>query len=340
MAALLGPCIGTGCRASGTVAPGRHDPKLLDPILAELGLHTAQRSNDGRPFHVLVRAVTREQFANDDYTAVAKLVMAPDDSVIKDIVVFPGQGYRVDLELDEIPEGIGVYGLYTGPEWESWKTYVEWGDALDVYLGPASGVFAAADIVPDPANAPEGSGETTSNPEEHRDVSQVSDEEAGDEEAGEPNNVLAVKLAYSHALTPPPSEDGSRPDRPVGFILSYERVLLEDWLALEISKPFYFSSGRLDSPFEVFLKWNRRFGQFEPAIGVGIASNVRVFHSGRQIDEGVNYELSLGVAATTSMAYWFNRRWGLELEVNYGYIPLAAEVEHELNLALGPLFAF
>lgn len=332
--ALLGLWVGAGCRPSAAVAPGRYDSRPLDPITVELALRTAERSNDGRPFHVLVRAVTRESFRDDDYAAIAKLVITPDESVIKDIVVFPGESYRVDLELDEIPGGIGVYGLYTGPQRDSWKTHVEWGDDLVVFLGPASGVFAAADIVPRPTSAEQDGHDV---PQDKQPEARVEPDEP---EQAEPNNVIAIKAAYSHALNPKPAENGSAPDRPVGFILSYERVLLENWIALEISKPFYFSAGRLDSPFEVFFKWNRRFGGFEPAVGVGVVWNARVFYNGRQTDEGINYELSFGVAATTGLAYWFTRHWGLEIEANYGYIPLANGVEHELNLALGPLLAF
>jgi len=116
--------------------------------------------------------------------------------------------------------------------------------------------------------------------------------------------------------------------------------LLEDWIAVEISKPFYFSEGRFDSPVELFLKWNRRFGRYEPSLGFGPVTNIRVFHSGRQVTEGKPYELSFGLAATTGHAIWLGRQWGLEFEVGYGYLPLGSEVEHELNFAVGTLFAF
>lgn len=76
--------------------------------------------NRGRPLQALVRAVTLQQFVQDQYSNVARLVVGPDDSVLSSFAVFPG----VDQTITFTPPakgGFAVYFLFTGATGASWK---------------------------------------------------------------------------------------------------------------------------------------------------------------------------------------------------------------------------
>jgi hypothetical protein len=125
-----------------------------------------------------------------------------------------------------------------------------------------------------------------------------------------------------------------------GFEISYERTLIDNWMSIEFAKPFYFAHDRFDSPFDLKLKLIHRWKFFEPYVGVGITFNVRVFEAEREEIEGRANDLSFGIVATGGCAFWVARRWGLEIEGGYGFIPVGHVVNHEITAALGPLFAF
>ncbi|MCY1059589.1 hypothetical protein [Nannocystis sp. SCPEA4] len=100
-----------------------------------LVIRAAKESNGGRPMHVVVRSVTRKSFVEDEYAAVAKLVLQPDESVVERIVVFPGQVYVMGLSFKKVPAAIGIYGLFTSTSGESWKTMAEHPRAIEVSVG-------------------------------------------------------------------------------------------------------------------------------------------------------------------------------------------------------------
>lgn len=130
MALVLSTTGGLACKAKDTTEPEQSPAVVTVPM----GVRAAEDANGGRPFHVIVRAVTRETFVEDDYAEVAKLVVAPDESVVGDVVVFPGEGYALDLEFAEAPEGVGVYGLFTGAKGDSWKIFFEGAGAIEISI--------------------------------------------------------------------------------------------------------------------------------------------------------------------------------------------------------------
>jgi len=165
------------------------------------------------------------------------------------------------------------------------------------------------------------------------------------EEDPEPKNGVSFKIAYMHTFNrarPSQDPDAEAPsdDDMGGFVLAYERVVLPEWLAVEFAKPFYFGVGRFDSPFEATLELFHRWRFVEPFLGVGLTFNVRVFGGEREEIEGERNNLSFGIVTTPGLRFWVAKRWSLELEGSYAYIPLGTVVEHELALALGPAFAF
>lgn len=113
----------------------KHAEKPRKSVKVSLIIRATRDSNDGRPLHVVVREVTRATFAEDDYSKVARLVVAPDDTVLWRLVVFPGQVYVLPLAFEEQPKAIGVYGLFTLGKGESWKKLAEYPREIEVWAG-------------------------------------------------------------------------------------------------------------------------------------------------------------------------------------------------------------
>ena len=115
--------------------------EALQVIFAELlygvplVVRAARDSNGGRPLYLLVRKITQKSFIEDDYSTVARLVVAPDETVIEKIVVFPGQAYVIDLKVLKVPETIAVYGLFTRARGESWKVMFEKTRKIEITVG-------------------------------------------------------------------------------------------------------------------------------------------------------------------------------------------------------------
>ena len=128
-------------------------------------------------------------------------------------------------------------------------------------------------------------------------------------------NSLGLKAAYMYLIEQPrESHDPEAGEAPTsehlgGFILSYERVLYRQWLSIALSKPFYFGHDRFDSPFEILIKFQYRFGRIEPFVGTGPTWNVRYFDKTREKIEGTNSALSFGLAFAGGFVVWVSKRW-------------------------------
>lgn len=125
--ALLGLTLGSACKPK-TIP----DPPDDLPLNVKLVVRAHEDCNEGRPVHVVVRGVGRKTFVEDAYGAIASLVIEPDESVAGRVVVFPGKVYVVDLQFPEVPEVIGVYGLFTKTRGESWKLAFEEVKEIDI----------------------------------------------------------------------------------------------------------------------------------------------------------------------------------------------------------------
>lgn len=125
-----------------------------------------------------------------------------------------------------------------------------------------------------------------------------------------------------------------------GFVIGYDRELIPGCLALTISKPFYFSKERFDTPFDFILRGLLRKGDWEGFLGLVLTWNIRIFEKEREAKEGERNVLSFGVGAVIGGAYFFNPRWSLDLELGYAYIPTEDIVEHELSAALSGVYHF
>lgn len=170
--------------------------------------------------------------------------------------------------------------------------------------------------------------------------------EAGDENAARKNNI-SFKGAYAlHLLQardsqhPDPTRVAPSLDHLGGLVLAYERTLVAGWLSLELNKPFLFGVGRFDFPIDAGLRLIHRWGRVEPFLGAGVTFNARFFFAQRDEIEGRPFDISFGVATVAGLAIWIAPRWAIELEGGYSWIPVGTVVAHEINGALGPVFAF
>ena len=86
-----------------------------------------------------------------------------------------------------------------------------------------------------------------------------------------------------------------------------------------------------------------RKGAWEPFLGGGISSNLRIFRAERVEAGGNRVEYAIGIIAAAGFSHFFTERWALELEVAYiwdVWINTRAGFEHELATILGGVFYF
>lgn len=75
--------------------------------------------NEHRPTYLLVRNVDSKTYLEETYQTAATKVMAPDDSVLKSAVVFPGTAQ--DIEVSPPSKGqVAVYVFFYRPKGD-WK---------------------------------------------------------------------------------------------------------------------------------------------------------------------------------------------------------------------------
>ena len=164
-------------------------------------------------------------------------------------------------------------------------------------------------------------------------------------EEKERRNTVTLGGAYTfHILRDRDSATTGEPLRTIehlgGFVISYDRVLIPEHLALTIAKPFYFSKERFDTPFDVILRGLFRKGPWEGFIGLVLTWNIRLFEKEREEQEGERNIMSFGIGVVIGGAYFFNPRWSLDLELGYAGIPTDDIVTHEVSATLAGAYHF
>lgn len=127
--------------ASALALPGckaKKESEQPKPKKVTLTVRAAKGCNAGRPLQIVVREATRKSFVEDDYSSVARLVVVPDKTVNRTLVVFPGQTSTTVLEFDKYPEALGIYGLFNLGKGESWKLLAERPLEIDVVAGESA----------------------------------------------------------------------------------------------------------------------------------------------------------------------------------------------------------
>jgi hypothetical protein len=86
-----------------------------------LVLRASADTNQGRPLQVLIRSVPVQTYRSEPYTALARLVIEPDKSVLRVLTIEPRDNYKRRLYLAvpaEVP--VALYFLYES-QTGSWK---------------------------------------------------------------------------------------------------------------------------------------------------------------------------------------------------------------------------
>jgi hypothetical protein len=94
------------------------------PGYVRLTLLSDANTNEGRPLRVLVRSVSEEQQRTESHASVSALVVSPDATVLRSVIIDPGTNRTRILWIKHDKEkSLGLYFLYTTPA-ASWKMLV------------------------------------------------------------------------------------------------------------------------------------------------------------------------------------------------------------------------
>lgn len=95
------------------------------PGYVRVALRADESSNQGRPLRVLVRSVDEQQFRAESYASVSALVIKPDATVLRSLIVEPTRrGSRVLWIKSKKTSPLGLYFFYAAPA-ASWKVWLQ-----------------------------------------------------------------------------------------------------------------------------------------------------------------------------------------------------------------------
>ncbi len=95
------------------------------PGYVRIALRPDESSNQGRPLRVLVRSVDEQQFRAESYASVSALVIRPDATVLRSLIIEPTQrGSRVLWIKSKKTSPLGLYFFYSAPA-ASWKVWLQ-----------------------------------------------------------------------------------------------------------------------------------------------------------------------------------------------------------------------
>ena len=80
-------------------------------------------ANQGRPLHMVVRAVDAQQYMTEFYADVANRVVHPDDSVVRTLVVYPGVPAEAKVKIPE-DSPLAISFLFTTPD-GAWQVLLD-----------------------------------------------------------------------------------------------------------------------------------------------------------------------------------------------------------------------
>ncbi len=95
------------------------------PGYIRISLRADDDSNQGRPLRVLVRSVDEQQFRGESYAGVSALVIKPDASVLRSLIIEPSKrGSRAFWIKSKKSSPLALYFFYTAPT-ASWKVWLQ-----------------------------------------------------------------------------------------------------------------------------------------------------------------------------------------------------------------------
>lgn len=95
------------------------------PGYVRIALRTNDVSNQGRPLRVLIRSVDEQQFRAESYASVSALVIKPDATVLRSLILEPSASRsRAFWIKSKKTQPIGLYFFYSAPT-ASWKVWLQ-----------------------------------------------------------------------------------------------------------------------------------------------------------------------------------------------------------------------
>ena len=132
--------------AIGAAGCGGAAAQVRKPAPVHLEITAGKDTNHGGPLYVVVRKLDQAGFLADDYDAIADRLFAEpgDPSVLRKVIVRPGQALTIDADRD-LADGqiLGVYFLFSVPG-DSWRLAISDRaiQRIRIVLG-ASGIVSA-----------------------------------------------------------------------------------------------------------------------------------------------------------------------------------------------------
>ena len=82
-------------------------------------------ANNGKPFYIVIRKVTKTSFLIDEYNEIAGMVYSDpqDKSLLAWHVMLPGQKEKIKIKKPD-KLSIGIYGLFSNPG-QNWKVMID-----------------------------------------------------------------------------------------------------------------------------------------------------------------------------------------------------------------------
>jgi hypothetical protein len=80
-------------------------------------------TNQGRPLHMVVRAVDAQKYMTEFYADVAERVVHPDDTVVQTLVVYPGVPAQAKVKIPE-DSPLAISFLFTTPD-GAWQVLID-----------------------------------------------------------------------------------------------------------------------------------------------------------------------------------------------------------------------
>ncbi|NTX03934.1 hypothetical protein [Myxococcus sp. CA040A] len=115
MSATKGPWLVMLALALGSVA--------CAPTHLTINVKSPPGTNQGRPMHMLVRAVDSQRYMTEFYADVAERVVHPDDSVVQTLVVYPGEKTQTKVKIPE-ESPLAISFLFTTPD-GAWQVLLD-----------------------------------------------------------------------------------------------------------------------------------------------------------------------------------------------------------------------
>ncbi|WP_342381176.1 hypothetical protein NVS55_16025 [Myxococcus stipitatus] len=93
------------------------------PTHLTINVKSPPGTNQGRPLHMVVRAVDAQRYMTEFYADVAERIVHPDDSVVQTLVIYPGEKAQTRVKIPE-ESPLAISFLFTTPD-GAWQVLLD-----------------------------------------------------------------------------------------------------------------------------------------------------------------------------------------------------------------------